>query len=145
MKLLIDANHPILRNILAIFIGLFIGGLLNGYLISISGSIIPFPEGFDNRTMEGLKAGMAVMEPKHFIFPFLAHGLGALVGALIACMIGVPNKLRMAMIVGFVFFCGGLYMVMMLPSPMWFTILDLGVAYFPMAYIGYWISGKIMP
>jgi len=31
-------------------------------------------------------------------------------------------------------------MVMMLPLPMWFNILDLGVAYIPMGYFGWWLN-----
>jgi threonine/homoserine/homoserine lactone efflux protein len=26
---------------------------------------------------------------------------------------------------------------MMVPSPTWFTVLDLGIAYLPMAYLGW--------
>ena len=33
----------------------------------------------------------------------------------------------------------GIMMVMMLPSPMWFTLVDLGLAYIPMAYL----AGKL--
>lgn len=39
-------------------------------------------------------------------------------------------------------FIGGLTNVLMLPSPLWFTLTDLLLAYFPMAYIGLRLSGK---
>jgi hypothetical protein len=37
---------------------------------------------------------------------------------------------------------GGVYMVNILPSPMWFNVLDLGLAYFPMAFLGYRLGRK---
>ena len=46
----------ILRLILAVVVGTIIGMLVNGYLISISGKIIPPPNGVDVTTVEGLKA-----------------------------------------------------------------------------------------
>ena len=32
-------------------------------------------------------------------------------------------------------------MVRLLPSPIWFNLVDLGLAYLPMAYLGYMITG----
>ncbi|HRD40433.1 MAG TPA: hypothetical protein PLC65_17520, partial [Bacteroidia bacterium] len=68
--------NPILRNIIAVIAGAFGGGAINMALIMVSGSVIPPPEGADITTMEGLKASMHLMEPKHFLMPFLAHALG---------------------------------------------------------------------
>ena len=74
-------NSP-LKNILAVIFGLVIGGLINMVIIMISGSIIEPPNGADVTTLEGLKETMHLFEPKHFLFPFLAHALGTLIGAL---------------------------------------------------------------
>lgn len=123
-------------NILAIVAGLVVGGTVNGALIEISGSIIPPPEGFDLTTEAGLKAAMEIMEPKHFLMPFLAHAFGTFVGAIMAALISRSNKMLMAMIIGVVFLAGGIFMVAILPSPMWFNVVDLGLAYIPMAYLG---------
>ncbi|WP_370101141.1 hypothetical protein [Xanthomarina gelatinilytica] len=124
------------KNILAVIAGLVIGSIVNMGLITISGSIIPPPEGVDNSTMEGLKESMHLFQPKHFIFPFLAHALGTLVGAFIASKIATTRKMTFAMIIGVFFLIGGITSVMMLPSPTWFSILDIVVAYIPMAWIG---------
>lgn len=133
--------HPILRNILAVIAGFIVGSIVNGLLISISSSVIPLPEGADTSTMEGLQAAIPLFEPKHFLFPFLAHALGTLVGAFVAAKISSNYGLQLAMLVGTIFFIGGLYMVFIVPAPLWFDILDLVVAYLPMAYIG-WIIAK---
>ena len=134
--------HPIIRNILAVIAGFIVGSIVNGSLISISGTIIPPPEGTDTSTMEGLQAAIALFEPKHFLFPFLAHALGTLVGAFVAAKISSNYGLQLAMLVGTIFFIGGLYMVFEVPAPLWFDILDLSLAYFPMAYLGWVLTKK---
>lgn len=131
--------HPIVRNIAAVVLGLVVGSVVNMGIIAMSGNLIPPPAGADVKTMEGLKAAMHLFEPRHFLFPFLAHALGTLVGAAAAAIIAATRKMRFAMVIGVAFLGGGVSMVMMVPSPAWFTALDLIVAYLPMA----WLGGKI--
>ncbi|MBX2944314.1 MAG: hypothetical protein KF725_00660 [Cyclobacteriaceae bacterium] len=128
--------NPILRNIIAVVAGIVTGSLVNMGIITISGSIIPPPDGADVTTMEGLKESLHLFEPRHFIFPFLAHALGTLVGAFVAAKIAITYRITFAIVIGCVFLVGGITNVLMLPSPLWFTILDLGGAYFPMGYLG---------
>ena len=128
--------NPIVKNILAVIAGLIIGSIVNMGLIMISGSVIPPPEGGDVTTMEGLKETMHLFEPKHFIFPFLAHALGTLVGSFVAATIAANNKMKFAIAIGCFFLIGGIINVVMLPSPTWFAILDIVGAYIPMAIIG---------
>ena len=124
-----------LKNILAIFAGVIIGMIVNMGLIMISSSIIPPPEGIDNTTMEGLKAGMHLFEPKHFIMPFLAHALGTFSGAYIAAKLAASHKMKFAIAIGVFFLLGGIANIFLLPSPTWFTVLDLGLAYIPMGLL----------
>jgi hypothetical protein len=44
--------------------------------------------------------------------------------------------MKFALAIGVFFLIGGIVNVFMLPSPVWFTILDLAVAYIPMAWLG---------
>ncbi|MCC7464795.1 MAG: hypothetical protein IT261_00915 [Saprospiraceae bacterium] len=127
--------QPIIRNILAVVAGIILGSIVNMGLIMISGSIIPPPEGADVTTEEGLKASMHLFQPRHFIFPFLAHALGTLAGAFLAAKLAANHKMRFALSIGVFFLLGGIASVFMLPSPMWFTLLDLFGAYIPMAYL----------
>jgi len=128
--------HPILRNVLAVVLGLVVGSAVNMGIIMISGSIIPPPNGANITTMEGLKSTMHLFGPEHYIFPFLAHALGTLVGAFVAAKIAATNKIKFALAIGAFFFLGGAINAYMLPAPIWFLILDLAGAYFPMAYLG---------
>lgn len=134
--------NPIIKNILAVIAGVIVGGLVNMAIISVSGSIIP-PPGVNPEDLESIKANMHLYEAKHFIMPFLAHALGALVGAFIAAYIAASRKMILALAIGVFFFIGGAMMVGMIPSPMWFNILDLGFAYIPMALLGWFIANRV--
>jgi hypothetical protein len=133
--------NPIVRNILAVLAGLFSGGLLNMGIILISGSVIPPPEGANLTTPEGLAAAMPLMQPIHFLMPFLAHALGTLFGAWVSTFVANKNQLTVALIIGALFFVGGAMNVAMLPSPLWFNVVDLVLAYFPMAYLALKLRG----
>ena len=132
--------NPLVKNILAVILGLIIGSIVNMGIIMISGSIIPPPQDADITTMEGLKSTMHLFEPKHFIFPFLAHALGTFIGAIIAAIIAATHKTKLALAIGVFFLIGGIANVIMLPSPIWFAILDLGAAYIPMGFV----AGKLV-
>ena len=131
-----------LKNILAVIAGIIIGGLVNMGIITISGTIIPPPEGADLTTTEGIKAAADLLETKHYIMPFLAHAIGTLVGALVATKIAATSKFIKAMIVGVFFLLGGISAVYMIPSPTWFIVLDLAAAYIPMAWLGHKLAIK---
>ncbi|PJZ57399.1 hypothetical protein [Leptospira barantonii] len=128
--------NPILKNILALVAGAVLGSVVNMGIITASGSIIAPPEGADVTTMEGLKASMHLFQPKHFILPFVAHAFGTLVGAYVAALISASHKIIFAMVIGVLFLAGGIANVMMLPSPIWFAVVDLVGAYLPMGFIG---------
>lgn len=130
--------NPILRNILGVIAGLVLGSIANMAVLMVSNNIIPLPAGADNTTAEGLKATIHLFEPKHFIFPFLAHAIGTFVGAYVCARIAA-HKMVLAMFVGLFFLAGGIYMVVILPSPIWFSLVDLLGAYLPVAYF----AGKI--
>jgi len=131
--------NPVVKNILAVIAGIFIGSAVNMGLIMLSPSIIALPEGVNPADPESLKANIHLFESKHFVMPFLAHALGTLVGAVIAALIAATHKIKMALIIGGVFLIGGIMMVFQIPAPMWFNIVDLVGAYFPMA----WLGGKL--
>lgn len=127
--------HPVLRNVLSVIAGLAAGSIVNMSLVTLGGKWIDPPAGADLTSMEGLTASMHLMEPRHFLFPFLAHALGTLAGAAAAAWLATGKKMRMALVVGAFFFVGGALNIWLLPSPMWFAAVDLVLAYFPMAYL----------
>ena len=132
-----------LRVLFAIVLGLVVGSVVNMALITVSGKVIAPPVGADVATMEGLKASMHLFEPKHFLFPFLAHALGALAGAFVAALLAPNRSLVPPMVVGALFLAGGIANVIMLPSPMWFTLVDLFLAYLPTAWLGRTLAARV--
>lgn len=135
--------NQFLRNALVAILSLLIGGALNMGIIMISGSVIPPPEGADVTTMEGLQEAMHLFQPQHFLMPFLAHALGTLLGALITAYLVVAEPKKWALFIGCFFLIGGVSNVVMLPSPIWFAVVDITIAYIPMAYLGAFIADKL--
>ena len=127
--------HPVLRNILAVVAGALAGGLLNMSIILAGPHLISPPAGVDMTTMEGLKASMHLLQPQHYIMPFLAHAAGTFVGAYLTARIAVTWKQTLAILVALLFFAGGATDAIMLPAPHWFIALDLGLAYLPMGWL----------
>lgn len=135
----------LLRNLLAIIVGVVAGAAVNMLLVSISPMLIPAPAGVDVNNAESLSLGIHLFEPRHFIMPFLAHALGTLVGALVAYLIAASHKNRFAYVIGVFFLCGGIAASYMIPAPVWFISLDLLLAYLPMAWLGILLGNKLQP
>jgi hypothetical protein len=129
--------------ILAVVAGFVTGSIVNMALVLVSGKVIPPPEGADVTTAEGLKASIHLFEPKHFLFPFLAHSLGTFVGALVATLLTPGRTSGPAWVVGCLFLIGGIANVFMLPgTPMWFNALDIVLAYLPMAWLAHRVVSR---
>jgi hypothetical protein len=126
----------ILLNLLAVAVGVILGSMTNMAIIMISENIIPPPAGADIKTPEGLKASMHLFGPINFLMPFLAHAIGTLVGATLSGLIAASHRTRFSMAIGIFFLIGGIMNVYMLPSPVWFSIVDLSLAYLPMGFLG---------
>jgi hypothetical protein len=125
-----EKNYKMVRNILAVILGLVIGSAVNMGLIIMGGEIFPLKEGFD--PMNAMNWDL-----NYFLFPFLAHAIGTLAGAIVSVKIAVSNHKIFALSIGGFFLIGGIIMVQILPAPLWFILLDLIVAYIPMGYLGY--------
>ncbi len=135
----------IVRNIIGVVAGILIGSFVNMFIVELGPQFFPLPAGVSLTTEEGLKAGMAYMQPEHFIPPFLAHAVGTLVATFIAALIAVDRRKIITRVISLLYLAGGAYMVAILPSPMWFNLLDLIVAYIPMGMLGYLLATKIIP
>ena len=133
----------ILRNFFAVILGFFGGSVVNMAFILIGPNIIPPPEGVDPSNAESLAENMHLFQPQHFIFPFIAHAGGTLVGAVIAFLFAGSYRTVFAYVIGGLFLMGGITMTILIPFPMWSIIVDLVGAYIPMAWIGARIGQRI--
>ena len=130
------------RNIIAVIAGIIVGGFVNLGLVTLGYSVFPLPEGADTTSMEGLAATIHLFSWKNFVFPFLGHAAGPLVGTFLAMLIAASHRTKIAIGMGAWFLLGGLIANIWIPAPLWFKVLDLVVAYVPMTYLGWKLAGK---
>jgi len=131
--------NKVVKNFLAVLLGLVVGGLVNMALVLLGSWLIPAPAGVDTTSAESLNQSIHLLQPQHFLFPFLAHALGTLAGAMVACRIAASRSTLCAFVVGAMFLAGGIAAATMIPAPTWYIALDLTLAYLPMA----WLAGRL--
>lgn len=135
--------NPILKNVLASLAGLVVMMVVNILLVKLLGSLFPPPEGVDINDIESINDNLHRYSTFQLMMPFIAHAGGTLAGCMTAAKIASSHKLLIVVILAAVHFAGGYMMISMLSnSPTWFNVLDLGLAYFPMAFLGYKLSGE---
>jgi len=135
----------ILRNVLAVIAGFVLGSIVNMSLVTAGPHVFALPPGVDVNDMNSLKSSAHLMQPKHFLFPFLAHALGTLVGALTAHVIAASHRSVFAYVIGVLNLAGGIAASFMIPAPTWFIALDLLVAYLPMAWLAIKLGRTLRP
>jgi hypothetical protein len=133
----------VLRYSIAVIGGLVVGGGINMSLVVLGPVVIAPPPGIDVTDARSLSANIHLLEARHFVFPFLAHALGTLAGALAAFLIAGRHGSAFAYAIGVVFLAGGIAAAFMIPAPAWFIALDLVLAYLPMAWIGTMIGRRM--
>lgn len=121
---------------MAVVIGLVLGSIANMALVVAGPHVIPPPAGVDVSDAKSLAAGIHLFEPRHFLFPFLAHSVGTLVGALATHVAASTRRSALAYVIGALYLVGGITAAFIIPAPAWFIALDLLVAYIPMAWLG---------
>ena len=135
--------NPILKNVLASLAGLVVMMVVNILLVKLLGSLFPPPEGVDSEDIVSINTNLHRYSTFQLLMPLIAHAGGTLAGCMTASKIASSHKLLIVMLLAAVHFAGGYMMVSMLSnSPTWFNLLDLGLAYFPMAFLGYKLSGE---
>jgi uncharacterized membrane protein len=132
-----------LINLSRVIAALFVGSIINMSLIWIGGQLVPAPTGHDLSTPTGFEKAMPFLTPLHFLFPFLAHALGTLSGAMLVCWLKPGETRKYALIIGIIFLIGGIAACFMIPAPGWFMAADLLLAYIPMAFLGEYLYRKL--
>lgn len=128
--------NSITKNILAVVVGAIVGSLINMGLVNLGPYVIALPEGADISSTESLQASIDLFKPSNFLFPFLGHALGCLVGAFIAAKFAASHNMKFALGIGVFFLIGGITAYNMIGGPVWFAVVDLVLAYIPMGYLG---------
>lgn len=127
----------ILRNLLVLFSGIVIGYYVNMSILMLSPIMTPPPEGMDVTNAASIKEHLHLIGPKYYIIPFIADAVGTLLGACFVASFALGPKLKWTISVGVFFMILGITNLVTMRSPMWFTIVNLSLAFLPMAFLGY--------
>jgi len=122
-----------LRRVLAVSAGV-IGGSAVIWLLEMFGYMMfPGPEGMDTADPEAMRQLMKEVPVAAFVVILLAYAAGSFAGGWIALAIG--EKMKDAMITGVVLLGFGIVNLMLVPHPLWFTLISV-LLYLPFAYLG---------
>lgn len=127
--------HAASQSTFAIIGGIVVGSLINMGLVLLGPLLISPPPGVDMSDMDSFAAGIDAMGPQHFLFPFLAHALGTLSGAVVVYRYASWRREMLTLGLGVFFLLGGIVAATMIPAPAWFIVMDLLLAYLPMAWL----------
>ena len=134
----------VLRNVLAVIVGIIVGSGVNMALVTLGPMLIPPPSGVNMSDPASLSSSMHLLEPRHFIFPFLAHVVGTFAGAAVAFILSASRRSAMAWTVGAFFLLGGIAAATMIAAPTWFVVVDLLLGYLPPAWLGARIASRFV-
>jgi len=127
-----------LRNVLAVIGGLFVGMALNMGIIQLNMNVFfPVPAGMDMNNPEQFNAYIAGLPVAAFLVVMLAHLGQSFVGAWIAARWGESRPMLLAMIVGALSLAGGIAAMMMISGPDWLMI-EL-----PLYLVVAWLAGNM--
>lgn len=115
----------ILWSILAIFVGVVVGGIVVG-VVEIPGYFLyPPPPGLDMNDHEALAAHMSKAPPLAMANVALAWALGPLAGTLVACLIVRRNYVVHGLIIGVIFAGLDAANYGLFPHPLWLMIAGI--------------------
>ncbi len=134
----------ILLMVLAVVVGLFVGGLVNMWIIGQLPNFFPYPDGLDPSRPEDIATFIKNAPIGAFVMVWLAHWGQAFFGGIVAALIAPKNKLKCALIVGLLSLAGGVAAIFMIPSPIWNVIVDL-IGYLPAAWLGAKLASVLFP
>lgn len=134
----------VLKNLLAVVAGLLVGGVVNMLIVKLGHTLVPLPTP-DPAAAASAAAGASPLEARHLLFPFLAHALGTLAGALAAFLLAGSRPQVFAYLIGVAFLVGGITAATMIPAPGWFIAADLVLAYLPMGWLATRLGARLRP
>ncbi|MDP6539629.1 MAG: hypothetical protein QF903_01700 [Planctomycetota bacterium] len=112
-----------IRNILAVFVGLAAGMAVNMAIVMVNAyALFPMPEGTSMADTEAMKAYVATLPTAAFLVVIVAHLGQSFVGARVAARIGATRPMLLAMIIGSLTLVAGVINLIQLPGPIWMWI-----------------------
>lgn len=128
------------RKILAVIAGLVAAALMVGLVQKLGHLIYPLPAGADANDPETFKNYVENAPFLAVFFVIIAYAAGALAGGFVATKIARDSSRAPAFIVGSIMLLFSIYIMSIIPSPIWFWIL--GVAAWGLVLVGYRLALK---
>lgn len=127
-----------LRNILAVVIGLATGMIFNMTMVILDTALHPMPEGVTFEDTEGMASYISGLPILALLIILVAHVGQAFVGGLVAAAISRNASMAVAMVVGGMSLIGGVMnmLSMSLPAWMWIEV--------PLYLIAAWLAARIV-
>ena len=110
----------------ATFAGVIAAFISMMFLERLGHSLFPLPFKVDPNNIGALADKLHLIPVQMYISVVVAHGLGLLIGLLIAQAIDKTTKISLYIIAGF-FLIGTIANLSMIPHPMWFAVADIAV------------------
>lgn len=121
-------------------------GAMIGMILIILGEMwihhmYPLPPGTDMYDAASLAKGMKDLPEKAFGFMMINYVVCSFLAGVISTLIAGRTTMRPALVIGIVLTLAGVYNVINLPHPGWFTISNL-LVYIPFSCLGYLVVRK---
>jgi len=111
---------------LATFVGLIVAFLSLGLLEIIGHKLFPIPFEIDLTDLASVKEQIAKIPVGSLLSVIIAHGIGLLLGLIVARLIEKKSLIPLAIIALFIL-VGTITNLSMIPHPMWFMVADISV------------------
>lgn len=113
------------RNVAAAVIGLVVAFVLIMAIEKVGHVIYPPPPDLDFSDPQAVRPYIATLPILALLFPIFAWMIGTFSGSLVACSIGTARPLGFAVIVGGLVIAGTVANLIVIPHPLWFSVVSL--------------------
>ena len=124
-----------LRKILATLAGLVAASFAVGLVQQLGHYLYPLPAGTDPNDPEAIKNYVQTAPFMAIFFVIISYAAGALTAGFVSTLVANDRKKIYAAILGIVFLITSIYMMITIPSPIWFWIL--GIAVWGLVFVGW--------
>ena len=129
-----------IRNPAAVIAGLVIAFTLIWLIEKVGHTIYPPPADLDFSDPGAVRPYIATLPIFALLFPMFAWFIGTFAGSLAACLIGTARRVVFAGIVGVLVLAGTIANLILIPHPLWFSILSvIGIV------VSAWLAVVIAP
>lgn len=127
------------RNIIAVILGLVVATLVIMSIQMISYSLYPMPEGIDPTDTEAMRTHVQSLPPMAFLIVLLSYFMGTLIGVIVAIKVADTHHKQLALGIATVLMILGIINLFQITHPMWFNIICV-LLFIPTALLGYQLA-----